>query len=245
MDIYLPFGLRSAPSIFDNFATSLHWILEHNHGATLLHYLDDFLLLGPPSSPTCPDSMSTMLQVCQELGMPVAMEKSEGPATCLTFLGIELDSSLQQLRLPLTKPQYTTSLTISWLGKRSATKRELLSFIGKLSFAVKVVPVVRLFLRHLIHLSTTVRRLHHRIHLSTDARADIAWWDQFLPSWNGIGVFIAPEWKDADSVNLYTDAFGSQGFGAYFNGVWIRGIWQPHQQPPAHFIQWQELQCET
>ena len=176
----LPFSVRSAPSIFDNFARALHWILEHNYGTTLLHYLDDFLLLGPPGLPTCQDSMSTMLQVCQELGMPVAMEKSEGPATCLTFLGIELDSSLQQLRLPLTKLQDITSLTKSWLGKRSSTKRELLSLIGKLAFAAKVVPAGRLFLHRLIHLSITVRRLHHLIRLNTDARADVVWWDRFV-----------------------------------------------------------------
>ena len=241
LDTCLPFGLRSAPSILDNFASALHWILKHNYGATVLHYLDDFLLLGPPGLPTCQDSMSIMLQVCQELGMPVAMEKSEGPATCLTFLGIELDSSLQQLRLTLTKLQDITSLTKSWLGKRSSTKRELLSLIGKLAFAAKVVPAGHLFLRHLIYLSTTARRLHYRIRLNTDARADVAWWDQFLPSWNGIAMFIAPDWRDADYINLYTDASGSLGFGAYFNGAWIRGHWQPHQQPPACSIQWQEL----
>jgi hypothetical protein len=140
------------------------------------------------------------------------MEKSKGPATCLTVLGIEVDSSLQQLRLPLTKLQDITSLTKSWLGKRSATKRELLSFIGKLSFAARIVPAGRLFSPRLIHLSTTVRRLHHRIHLNTDARVDVAWWDRFLPSWNGIGMFIAPEWRDAVSVNLYTDT--SLRFGA-------------------------------
>ena len=100
VDTCLPFGLRSAPSIFNEFATALHWILENNYGATFLLYLDDFLLLGPPGLPTRQDSMSAMLHVCQKLGMPVAREKSEGPATCLTFLGIVLDSSLQQLRLP-------------------------------------------------------------------------------------------------------------------------------------------------
>ena len=137
----------------------------------------DFLLLSLPGLPTCQDSMSTMLQVGQELGMPVAMEKSEGPATCLTFLGIELDSSLQQLRLSLTKLQDITSYTKSWLGKRSSTKRELMSLIGKLAFAAKVVPAGSLFLHCLIHLSTTARRLHHQIRLNTDARADVAWWD--------------------------------------------------------------------
>ena len=90
-----PLAYAWPPAFFDNFDTTLHWILEHNHGATLLHYLDDFLLLGPPGSPTCQDSMSNMLQVCQELGMPVAMEKSEGPATCLTFLAGLLTTTAQ------------------------------------------------------------------------------------------------------------------------------------------------------
>eukprot|EP00731_Ephydatia_muelleri_P031364 Em0022g878a len=119
---------------------------------TLLHYLDNFLLLGPPGLPTCQDFMSTMLRVCQELGMLVTMEKSEGLATSLTFLGIMLDSNLQQLRLPQAKLQDITSLTKSW-----------------------VVPAGFLSLHCLIHLSTAVRRLHHRIYLDADAKADVEW----------------------------------------------------------------------
>ena len=126
----LPFGLCSAPSIFNNFASALHWVLENNYGANLLHYLDDFLLVGPPDQPTCQGSMSTMLQVCKTMGIPVATEKCEGPATCITFLGIVLDSSPQQLRLPPDKLQEIASLTRSWLDKHKATKRELLSEPG-------------------------------------------------------------------------------------------------------------------
>eukprot|EP00731_Ephydatia_muelleri_P007891 Em0004g229a len=166
IDTCLPFGLRSAPNIFDNFASARHWVLENNYGAILLHYLDDFLLVGPPNQPTCQESMSTMLQV---------------------------------------------------------------------------VPAGRLFLRRLIQLSTTVRKLHHHIHLNPEARADLRWWNSFLPSWNGISMFIAPEWKDADSFQLYTDASGSFGFGAYLDGAWFRGDWQPHQQLLKRSIQWQEL----
>ena len=241
IDTRLPFGLRSAPSIFDNFASALHWVLENNHGAILLQYLDDFLLVDPPDQPTCQESMSIMLQVCEVMGIPVATEKCEGPATCITFLGSVLDSSLQQLRLPPEKLQDISSLIKSWLSKRRATKRELLSLIGKLSFAAKVVPAGRLFLRRLIQLSTTVRKLHHHTHLNPEARADLRWWNSFLPSWNGISMFIAPEWKDADSFQLYTDASGSFKFGAYLDGAWFRGDWQPHQQLPKRSIQWQEL----
>ena len=241
VDTCLPFGLRSAPSLFDNYASALHWILENNYGATLLHYLDDFLLVGPPGQPTCQESMTTMMQLCERLGVPVATEKCEGPATCITFLGIVLDSSLQQLRLPPEKLQEISSLTRSWLGLHKVTKRELLSLIGKLSFAAKVVPAGRLFLRRLIQLSTTARRLHHHIRLNSEARADIRWWNSFLPSWNGVAMFISPEWSDADSLQLFTDASGSLGYGAYFNGAWFRGDWQPHQQLPTRSIQWQEL----
>eukprot|EP00731_Ephydatia_muelleri_P031374 Em0022g888a len=151
VDTCLPLGyVLPQVSSTDNFASALHWILEHNYGATLLHYLDDFLLLGPPGLPTCQDFMSTMLRVCQELGMLVAMEKSEGLATSLTFLGI------QPMAAPGQVARYHLSHQI--LGGQ------------------EVVPAGLLSLHCLIHLSTAVRRLHHRIRLDADARADVEWY---------------------------------------------------------------------
>eukprot|EP00731_Ephydatia_muelleri_P017680 Em0010g778a len=223
VDTCIPFGLRSAPALFNHYAEALDWIMANNYGAQLLHYLDDFLLVGPPGKDTCQEAMSRMLTVCDQLGIPVASEKLEGPTTALTFLGIVLDTSAQQLRLPPDKLEELTGLIRSWLSRHKATKRELLSLIGKLSFAAKVVPAGRLFLCRLIDLSTTVRKLHHHISLNAEARADIRWWDSFLPSWNGVAMFLDPEWTAADSLQLYTDASGSLGFGAYFNGAWFRG----------------------
>ena len=93
----------------------------------------------------------------------------------------------------------------------------------------------------LINLSTTVRKLHHHVSLNAKATADIRWWDSFLPSWNGVTMFLDPEWTAADSLQLFTDASGSLGFGTYYNGAWFRGDWQPQQRLPLHSIQWQEL----
>ena len=59
MDTCLPFGLRSAPSLFNHYAEALDWIMANNYGAQLLLYLDDFLLVGPPSKDTCQEAMST------------------------------------------------------------------------------------------------------------------------------------------------------------------------------------------
>ncbi|KAL5509633.1 hypothetical protein EMCRGX_G005033 [Ephydatia muelleri] len=96
---------ESTPYIFNQFASALHWIMATNYAADLIHYLDDFLLAGPPGQPTCSESTKTMLRVCERLGIPVALDKLEGPATTITFLGITIDTTLQQLQLPPDKLQ--------------------------------------------------------------------------------------------------------------------------------------------
>ena len=60
----------------------------------------------------------------------------------------------------------------SWGDESTCTKRELLSLMGHLSFAVKVVKPGRLFLQCLIDVSSSVTQLHHRIHLSADTKAE-------------------------------------------------------------------------
>ncbi|XP_057296127.1 uncharacterized protein LOC130625062 [Hydractinia symbiolongicarpus] len=102
---------------------------------------------------------------------------------------------------------------------KKCTKRELLSLIGSLSFACKVVKCGRMFLRRLIDLSTTVRSLHHHISLTTESRKDIQWWCEFLPTWNGIAI-IHTETLDSSSINLFTDASGV-GIGGFFSGAWL------------------------
>ena len=54
VDKCLSFGLSSAPFLFNCLDEAFEWILHHNYGVTdTLHYLDDFLTVGPPSSPAC------------------------------------------------------------------------------------------------------------------------------------------------------------------------------------------------
>ena len=96
VDLVLPFGLRSAPFIFDSVALAVEWILIHNHAVSpLFHYLDDFLTIGPPNSPICQAHVEAAFRVFRRLGLPLNLDKCEGPATSLVFLRIELDSVTQ------------------------------------------------------------------------------------------------------------------------------------------------------
>ena len=56
--------------------------------------------MGRADSTTCHDNFAAIQQSCQNLGIPLALEKLEGPAHSLTFLGIEVDTIRMEARLP-------------------------------------------------------------------------------------------------------------------------------------------------
>ena len=49
VDTCLPFGLRSAPKLFNTPSDLLAWIIEQYWVQPLLHYLDDLLTIRPPT----------------------------------------------------------------------------------------------------------------------------------------------------------------------------------------------------
>ena len=93
IDTCLPFGLRSAPFLFNQLADAIHWILKNNYEVHhLLHYLDDFLTAGSADSNACNHNLTAMKSLCQAIRASIKNEKVEGPTTRLTFLGIVLDT---------------------------------------------------------------------------------------------------------------------------------------------------------
>lgn len=93
-DCFLPFDLRSAPRIFTAVTDALQWVMVDSGISMVEHYLDDFGTLGSPWSSECGRHWKSILAVCTHLGISLAMDKLKGPTDCLTFLGIELDTSV-------------------------------------------------------------------------------------------------------------------------------------------------------
>ena len=228
IDTALPFGLRSAPKIFSAVADGLAWILGSRGISGQLHYLDDFLFLGPPDSPACATFLRQAIETCKELGVPVAHHKSEGPATCLTFLGIQIDTVSMQLSLPRSKLSRIIAATLSWRGKKAATKRDLQSLIGLLSHAATVVPPGRTFLRRMIDTMKLAKRPNHWVRLNAEFQSDLQWWASFLPLWNGRSIMPLPE----AAHSFAADASGSWGCGAVSKeGRWFQVKWPQHWLP--------------
>ena len=85
-DTCLPFGLRSAPYLFNHLSEAIHWTLVNKYGIHhLLYYLDDFLTAGSPDSPICSYNLNSMLSLCGRINAPIKSSKIEGPATSVTF----------------------------------------------------------------------------------------------------------------------------------------------------------------
>ena len=240
VDAALPFGLRSAPKIFNALADAVEWAVKQNGVEHLWHYLDDFLTCGEPGTVECQLNLQTMKSICECLGFPLALEKLEGPATSLVFLGILIDTVDQELRLPLDKLKRIRDLVQTWLGKKRCTKRELLSVAGQLQHAATVVRPGRTFLRRLFDLSKTVSHPDHHIRLSAGARSDLAWWQLFLESWNGISLMSAAH-KRVPEVTFTSDASGAWGCGGYWDDKWFQLAWSDKQCSPLVNITVKEL----
>ena len=111
VDRALPFGLCSAPKISSAVADFISWVLHRHNIPHQLHYLDDFLFLGTPHSEEAGNVLEVITKVLRMLGIPIAVHKTEGPNTVLTFLGSLLTPSIsnsgcQTINLSVYRPSY-------------------------------------------------------------------------------------------------------------------------------------------
>ena len=163
-------------------------------------------LVGPPDSPACQRDLEIFTQVCKELGVPLATEKVEGLSTSLTFLGILIDTHNMEIRLPEDKLQRIHQELSRWLNKKTATKREILSLVGLLQHATKVVRSGRTFVARMYQTAARLRELSFFTRLNKDFRSDLCWWYTFICSCNGLSILrnIAPE--TPSNFYIQTDA---------------------------------------
>jgi len=103
---FLPFGLRTAPYLFNLFAEVFHWIVAHDLQSRgipgeIVHYLDDFLAILPPHGN--PDAYGKpFAELCGTVGLSIKESKSE-EGTTVGFGGVEIDTGKMVIRLPAKK----------------------------------------------------------------------------------------------------------------------------------------------
>lgn len=131
----------------------------------IFHILDNFLIIAQTEQ-LCKAYLEIFLEICSKIGIPMAPEKTVGPSTLLTFLGIELDTVRQEARLPLEKIQKCLSMVEIFLRRKKVTLEEI-QCIGLLNLACQVILLGRAFLRRLFELTRGLEEPHHHVKLKT------------------------------------------------------------------------------
>ena len=215
----LPFGLKSAPALFELFATAINQFISKAGVAYIYHYMDDFICVSTPQSAL--QDYDVTIKMFSELNISLSADKLQRPTTRIEFLGLIIDSNTMQIELPLNKLNRYRAELASWREKRTATRTELQSLIGKLVHASRAIHHGGSFYQHLLE----ALRGHNEtsnwsdISLTSYALNDIGWWYQFIHAWNGISL-IPPalsDYQKQDQHQLYTDACQT-GMGAFFAG---------------------------
>ena len=112
----------------------------------VLHYLDDFLLLGAPGSPECQDALQITLETCTQLGIPLTLDKVDSSTPRITFLGVELNSSNMALALPADKLVKLRRLLHKFQGAKTVSDHEAFdSLVGHLVHASNIIPLGQAF----------------------------------------------------------------------------------------------------
>ena len=220
VDGMLPFGVRSAPKIFSAVADAVEWCVAKENVNNIYHYLDDFVVIGPPNSEDCASSLQKLKSVCEDLGIPLASEKEAGPSTNIEFLGFVIDTVKQELQLPKDKLQRLLNEVQQWEARESCTKRELESFIGIVRHASKVLQPGHSFLS--TRLSEMVKQQHSdNIRLNACFHSNVVWWRVFATHWNGCALMLDHDIK----IELTSDASGDWGYGACYDKRWFHLQW--------------------
>lgn len=102
--------------------------------------MDDFIFAGARATNDCLFLMAAFQEICKELGVPIADQKTVWPTPVLEFLGLEIDTINMVVRIPLDKLFDLKDKITQVLGRKKASLKELESLDGKMNFVQEPFP---------------------------------------------------------------------------------------------------------
>jgi hypothetical protein len=239
-DRCLAFGNRASAGIFCRLADIVTWIAVAHGIPAIIHYIDDFLMIVPAGRTEARRVMDLFKGILHAIGLPYKEEKTVGPATCLVYLGISLDSRAMTASITADKKKQITQLLAPWIHRSFIRLKDLQSLIGKLMWVSQVAPQGRVFIQALINRTRGKSKGSALIRLNGACIDDLTWWLGFLPNWDGVSLLEEVQWRDGTIENLFTDA-SDWGGGATFESYYTWFQWPPDLSLDRYNIQIREL----
>ncbi|CAG2207794.1 unnamed protein product [Mytilus edulis] len=187
----------------------------------ILHYLDDFLFVESSQTSKVGNTLKLFQEVCNNIGIHLASDKTTLPTTLLMFLGIDIDTQNLIMRLPNEKLVKLSQKIRDTLDSSKITLKDMQSLLGLLNFTCKVVAPGRTFCRRLINSTIGVRKSYYKIRVNKQMKADLEVWLDFLKQYNGVTVITDNVWVSNEKIVLFTDSAGGSkgGYGSILQGL--------------------------
>ena len=181
-------------------------------GVTILIYIDDVLVVGP-NQLVCEANTALTLDVLQKAGWVVSPSKVAGPASRITFLGLDICSESMKFHIPEGKLTKLEEILDNAIRAKRRTPRMLSSLVGKVQSCYRALgPVVRLMTRK------SYRWICERVDstswdywsdLSPEVVEELVFWRTNIRSLNGCS--FVPSLSQTDvSFEVASDASGGR-----------------------------------
>ena len=201
LDRVLAMGLRTAGIACQRATNILVYICKQS-GVEILNYLDD--LRGAEVEERAQWTFEFLGELLKKLGFTESVAKACAPATRMVFLGIMFDTVKMVMEVIPERVQDTLEEVARWVTKENTSQKELQVLLGKLHFVCKYVRQGSVFVSRLLNLLRETSECGV-VSVGEEARADIRWFERFLPEYNGVTLIPEARWSEPDTV-FATDA---------------------------------------
>ena len=227
IDRMLPMGAASSCKIFQRISDSLRemFIRRKPVEVDVFNYLDDFLFVAS-SQTGCNQSLKEFEAMCQELGVPVASQKTVVASQVITFLGLGINGKDFTLFIPEEKRRKVQDKITQFLNESAPRVKKWQSIAGSLNHIAQVISSGRVYLGSVYSSMAGILSQdgNRRRRVSAETRLDLGVWFALLDS-PPERAFLLFNPDVSLCPPLYTDASTGVGFGAVWGDQWFYGQW--------------------
>lgn len=220
------FGSGMSCFLYMKLSNALAHIFRHKTGGEISNLLDDFLTCKQDAA-GCNRFLLTFIDICRQINLPLAEEKTCFACQLIVFLGLLIDTVNQTVSIPEEKLGRGRRELDIVLRSKKVTVHQLQKLTGLLNFFCRAVVPGRAFTRRLYAKMGGMKKYHH-LRVDREMRADCRMWLEFLkmdeavcrPFLDFTQVF------HADQLNFFTDGALDEermGVGGCYLRNWFSG----------------------
>ena len=214
VDLSVAFGWTHGSAAFQMASDAIAFIMK-GMGCEVHAYIDDYVVVAKRG--LAHDQFNNLVNLLQELGLPMNEDKKTPPSQLITCLGIQIDIPNATISIDPNKPQSIFQECVKTSHKKFITKKGLQSLISKLIYIHKCVSPARAFMNRMLGLLRSSKNTK-RIRLKAEFFSDLEWFLKFLPHFNRITMFKRLDVPSQETIHL--DACLS-GMG----GIWSNRVY--------------------